>query len=147
MNYVIGSDHAGFETKEAIRREMTAWGLAVADAGVFEPSPADYPDIAKAVAEKVLEDPGTMGVLVCGSGVGMSIVANRFRGVRAALAFNVEVAELCRRHNDANILVLPGRFLSLDEALRLVRAWVDTPFDGGRHQRRLDKIAALDRGL
>lgn len=147
MIYVIGSDHAGFETKEAIRREMAAWGLTVTDAGVFDPGPADYPDIAKAVAEKVSEDPGTMGVLVCGSGVGMSIVANRFRGVRAALAFNVEVAELCRRHNDANVLVLPGRFLSLDEALRLVRAWVDTPFEGGRHQRRLDKIAALDRGL
>ena len=142
MRYVIGSDHAGFPMKEFLRRELVSLGFEMEDAGVFDTNPADYPDVAKAVARSVQAHPGDRGILVCGSGVGMSIVANRFRGIRAALCANETVAELSRRHNDANILVLPGRFLSEEEALRMVKVWSETPFDGGRHQARVEKIDA-----
>ena len=142
MRYVIGSDHAGFPMKEFLRRQLVSLGFEMEDAGVFDTNPADYPDVARAVARGVLSRPGDRGILVCGSGVGMSIVANRFRGIRAALCANETVAELSRRHNDANVLVLPGRFLTEEEALRMVKIWSETPFDGGRHQVRVEKIDA-----
>ncbi len=142
MRYVIGSDHAGFPMKEFLRRELASLGFEMEDAGVFDTNPADYPDVAKAVARRVLSRSGDRGILVCGSGIGMSIVANRFPGIRAALCANETVAELSRRHNDANVLVLPGRFLTEEEALRMVKIWSETPFDGGRHQARVEKIDA-----
>lgn len=140
MQTIIGSDHAGFGMKEAIRAEFERWGLPLHDAGCFGTASADYPDIAREVAGRLHAGEFDRGILICGSGVGMSITANRFPGIRAALCCSEEMAVLSRRHNDANILVLPGRLLPIAEAIRMVRAWLDTPFEGGRHARRLAKI-------
>ena len=140
MTYIIGSDHAGYAMKESIRFELDRLGHPPIDCGAPSADPVDYPVIARQVTGLVCADPQARGILICGSGVGMSIVANRQPGIRAALCFTEEMAELCRRHNDANILVLPGRYLPLATAWRMVRVWMDTPFDGGRHTRRVALI-------
>lgn len=144
MKIAIGTDHAGFEAKEALRKALEEKGEEVLDCGTFSSEPVDYPGYARAVAEKVLSGEAERGVLVCGSGVGMSIAANKFPGIRAALCFSREVAELCRLHNDANVLVLPGRFFSAVELFGMVEIWLSTPFAGGRHKRRLDEIASIE---
>jgi ribose 5-phosphate isomerase B len=141
---IIASDHAGVEMKAAVAAELRRRGLSVTDAGPATADPVDYPDYAAAVAGQVSAAAFPRGVLICGSGIGMSIAANKFAGVRAGVCLTEEMAALSRRHNDANILVLPGRLIAVDEALRIVRTWLETPFEGGRHQRRLDKIAALE---
>ena len=142
---IIGSDHAGFCLKDALRRALLSSGMAITDVGAQDETAAvDYPDFAAQVARKVSSGEYPRGILICGSGAGMVIVANKFPGVRAVLCMNEEMARLCREHNDANILVLAGRFIDDPAGLRIMRTWLDTPFEGGRHQRRLEKIEAIE---
>lgn len=139
MAIAIGSDHAGFELKEKIRDYLGSAGHEVKDEGCFSAERADYPDYAHAVAHLVLSG-NYLGVLLCGSGNGIAMSANKHPGIRAALCWNRQIAELGRQHNNANILVLPARFISEEEALACVKVFMDTPFEGGRHQDRVDKI-------
>lgn len=136
----IGSDHAGFQLKERLKEELHRLGYAVEDVGTDSDSSVDYPDFAHVVASRVEEGKATRGVLLCGTGLGMSYAANRHRGVRAAVAWSPEVARLAREHNDANVLVLPARFLNEDDGVAILRTWLETPFEGGRHHRRVIKI-------
>jgi ribose 5-phosphate isomerase B len=142
MRYAIGCDHAGFGMKEAIKSEFAKWGGELVDCGTHGPESVDYPDYARDVASRVVSGECERGILICGTGIGMSITANRFAGIRAALCFNEEMAELSRQHNDANILVLPGRCIPIGQALRIVELWMRIHFEGGRHRRRLEKIDA-----
>jgi ribose 5-phosphate isomerase B len=136
----IAADHAGFEMKARLSRVLRDRGFVVDDKGANSPEATDYPGYAKAVASAVSTGTAKRGVLLCGSGIGMDIVANRYRGVRAALAWNAEIASLSRRHNDSNILVLPARYISEEEGIRMLEAWLTTDFEGGRHQRRVMQI-------
>lgn len=137
----IGCDHAAFEAKERLKGLLQARGRGVHDFGVHSTARADYPDVARPLAEAVSRGDFCCGVLLCGTGLGMSYVANRFPGVRASLCWSTEAAQLARDHNDANILVLPGRIPTLDPLEAILTTWLDTPFsDGERHQRRIDKI-------
>jgi ribose 5-phosphate isomerase B len=136
----IGADHAGFELKERLVRELRTLGYEPLDLGTGGPESVDYPDFAHAVAERVERHQAERGVLLCGTGLGMSYAANRHPGVRAAVAWSAEVAQLAREHNDANVLILPARFVSEDEGVAILRAWLDARFAGGRHSRRVAKI-------
>lgn len=136
----IASDHAGFEMKEHLTRALRGLGYEVEDLGTHSPASTDYPDYAHPLAERVETGAAKRGVLLCGTGLGMSYAANRHHGVRAAVAWAPEIAELARKHNDANVLVLPARFVSEEDAVRILRTWLDTPFEGGRHQGRVAKI-------
>jgi len=136
----IGADHAGFALKERLVRELRALGYEPLDVGTHSADSTDYPDYAHPVAEKVEHGEAARGVLLCGSGLGMSYAANRHPGVRAAVAWSPEVAELSRRHNDANVLVLPARFVSEEEGVAILKKWLATPFEAGRHLRRIEKI-------
>jgi len=141
MEIIIGSDHAGFELKEACRSFLQSQThLTVRDAGVFSQDSADDPEIAHQVAGAVSRGEYGKGILICGTGLGMSIVANRYKGVRAALCHNLYTARLSRLHNDANILVMGGRVLGQGIAIEMVELFLDTPFEGGRHLRRLELI-------
>jgi ribose 5-phosphate isomerase B len=141
---LIASDHAGFELKEHLERVLQARGIGVVDLGPQSDTSTDYADFAHPVARAIAEGRAIRGVLMCGTGLGMSYTANRWPGVRAAIAWSPEIAALARQHNDANVLVLPARFVTKDEAIAILAAWLDTPFDGGRHARRIEKI---DSGL
>ena len=145
MRVAVGADHRGVELKRRIRRAVVAAGCDCTDLGVHSEQPADYPDVARQAAEGVAEGTFDRAVLICASGVGMSIAANKVRGVRAALVHTAEGARLCREHNDANILALAGRTLDPDDAAVVVAAFLDTAFAGGRHRRRVDKIIAMER--
>ena len=136
----VGADHAGFEMKERLVKELAALGYEPVDVGTHSAVSTDYPDYAHLVAEQVARGEAKRGVLLCGTGLGMSYAANRHHGVRAAVAWTPEIAKLAREHNDANVLVLPARFVSTDEGIAILKTWLDTPFEGGRHQRRVDKI-------
>jgi ribose 5-phosphate isomerase B len=136
----IGADHAGFALKERLKQELRSLGYEPLDLGTNSADSTDYPDYAHPVAEQVERGAVRRGVLLCGTGLGMAYAANRHHGVRAAVAWTPEVARLARAHNDANILVLPARFVSEQEGLEILRAWLSEPFEGGRHQRRVDKI-------
>jgi ribose 5-phosphate isomerase B len=136
----IASDHAGFEMKEKIKAELIALGYDVQDLGTHSPASTDYPDYAHPVAAEVENGTAKRGVLLCGTGLGMSYAANRHPHVRAAVAWTPEIAELARKHNDANVLVLPARFVSEEDGVAILKAWLDTPFEGGRHERRVEKI-------
>jgi ribose 5-phosphate isomerase B len=136
----IGSDHAGFEMKQAMIAELGRLGYAVEDVGTHSTESTDYPDYAHPVAHEVETGEAQRGILLCGTGLGMSYAANRHHGVRAAVAWTPEVARLAREHNDANVLVLPARCIDLPTATAILHAWLDTPFAGGRHQRRVAKI-------
>lgn len=137
----MGADHAGYELKAKLIDELKRLGYDPVDVGALTLDPQDdYPDFARPVAEAVSRGEVQRGVLTCGSGLGMSFVANRYPNVRAAVVWSPEVAELSRKHNDANILVLPSRFMSDSESLDTLRRWLDTPFEGGRHERRVEKI-------
>jgi len=140
MRVGIGSDHNGFALKGHLREFLAAHGYHVHDFGALSEEPVDYPDIAVTVAEAILAGTVERGILVCGTGLGMAYAANRHPGVRAAVAWNPEVARLARAHNDANILVLPARFVNEQEGLAILRAWLAEPFEGGRHLRRVQKI-------
>lgn len=136
----IGADHAGFALKERLKQELRSLGFEPLDLGTHSADSTDYPDYAHPVAEQVERGEVRRGVLLCGTGLGMAYAANRHHGVRAAVAWTPEVARLARAHNDSNILVLPARFVSEQEGLEILRAWLGEPFEGGRHQRRVDKI-------
>jgi len=137
---LVASDHAGFELKEKIVRVLREHGYDARDLGTDTAEATDYADYAHPLAHAVSEGEATRGVLLCGTGLGMSYTANRYPRVRAAVAWTPEVAKLARQHNDANVLVLPARFVSDDESVRILEAWLDTPFEGGRHERRVGKI-------
>ncbi|MDP3507316.1 MAG: ribose 5-phosphate isomerase B [Candidatus Melainabacteria bacterium] len=142
----LGSDHAGFELKQAIRDLLIQQALNVEDFGTFSLESCDYPDYARKVAEAVSQGVCAKGILVCGSGVGVSIVANKVRKVRAALVSEVEAAILSRQHNDANVLCLGARTTSQGQAKEIIAAWLATEFEGGRHQRRINKIEQSRQG-
>ena len=141
---VIGSDHGGLELKAAVSEALRQRGLEVVDLGTDNGDSVDYPDFAEKVAAAVSRGEAACGILVCGTGIGMSIVANKFPGVRAALVTDEFMARMAKEHNNANILVLGGRVLEAMTAARLVSVWLDATFEGGRHQRRLDKITQLE---
>ncbi|MDX9820856.1 MAG: ribose 5-phosphate isomerase B [Syntrophales bacterium] len=144
---VIGADHAGFDLKVALKRLLDRLGYSVHDVGTFSSESVDYPDIAAEVARRVSTGEFARGILVCGSGIGMSITANRFPHVRAALCMDAETARLSRQHNDANILVLAGRRTDPNTAGEITQVWLRTAFEGGRHQRRLEKIGTIEDSL
>lgn len=136
---MIGSDHAGFDLKSMIIRHIEALGEEVHDFGPFAADSVDYPDYAHPVAEAVLNE-ATLGILICGSGNGVAMTANKHANIRAALCWTVELAELAKQHNNANILCIPARFVSEQTALTMVDAFLNTPFEGGRHNNRVGKI-------
>jgi ribose 5-phosphate isomerase B len=137
----VGADHAGFDLKQKLVAELEKLGYEPIDVGPTTLDPADdFPDYAKPVAKAVSGGVVRRGVLTCGTGLGMVYTANRYPHVRAAVAWSPEIAELARKHNDANILVLPSRFVSDEEGLEILHTWLDTKFEGGRHQRRVEKI-------
>ena len=137
---LIASDHAGFELKEKLEAELKALGYSVEDLGPADETSIDYADYAHPLAERISSGENARGVLLCGTGLGMSYAANRHAHVRAAVAWTPEIAALAREHNDANVLVLPARFLGEEEGRAILKAWLDTPFAGGRHARRVAKI-------
>jgi ribose 5-phosphate isomerase B len=139
---LIASDHAGFELKEKLKAQLQRRGVAYEDLGTHSADSVDYPDYARRVAEAVSKGEAERGVLVCGSGQGMAMAANRFHGVRAALPFNEETARLVREHNDSNVLALGGRVLPAETAEKILDVWLTTPFAGGRHAGRVKKIDA-----
>jgi len=147
MKIILASDHAGFDCKSQILRYLSENQVETLDLGTDGSSSVDYPDYALKVAQRVSEGLDKRGILICGTGIGMSIVANKLPGVRAALCHNLETAEASRRHNDANILILGARVLDLDVALSIVALWLKTPFEEGRHQRRLDKLQKIEQSL
>ena len=140
MKIIIGSDHAGFDLKEALKESLDG----MVDVGTYSEDSVDYPDFAARVARAISSGEFEKGILICGSGVGMSIVANKFPGVRAALCTDTDTARMSRMHNDANILVLAGRRTDVKTAAAIVRVWSNTEFEGGRHERRLDKIRNIE---
>jgi len=143
----VGSDHGGLELKEAIKASLTVRGLDVDDYGTDNGDSVDYPDFAEKVAAAVSRGDVELGILVCGTGIGMSIVANKFPGVRAALATDEFMAQMAKEHNNANVLVLGGRVLAKDLAVKMVNMWLDSTYEAGRHQRRLDKISRLEEDV
>ena len=137
---LVASDHAGFELKEKLKKALDGMGVAYRDLGPATADPVDYPDSAHRVAEEISRGEAERGLLVCGSGQGMAMAANRHRGVRAALAADEETARLSREHNDANVLALGGRLVDHARAERILKVWLETPFAGGRHAGRVAKI-------
>lgn len=145
MNQIIpiASDHGGFEMKEYLIEQLKKWGYEVKDYGTHSTESVDYPDMIHPLATAIENGEYPLGIILCGSGNGAQMTANHHHGVRAALCWNVELAELARRHNDANILALPGRFIDNETAWDMVQVFLNTPFDGGRHTQRVEKIESL----
>lgn len=141
MKIAIGSDHAGFDLKEKIKGLLTNKNIEVEDFGTFSTASVDYPDFAHPTSKAVEDNKADLGILLCGSGNGIAMTANKHQGIRAAICWNTELAELARQHNDANILVLPARFISEDLGLEIVKSFLNNEFEGGRHKRRVEKIA------
>jgi ribose 5-phosphate isomerase B len=141
---LIASDHAGFELKQKLEAQLRALGYEVDDLGPSSDASTDYADYAHPLASRVSSGEAARGVLLCGTGLGMSYTANRYPHVRAAVAWTPEIAALAREHNDANVLVLPARFVGEEEGKAILTAWLDTPFAGGRHARRIAKIERDD---
>ena len=137
----VGADHAGFEYKAAVVKHLNKLGYQVADFGTYSSNSVDYPDFAHPTANSVEKEETSCGILVCGSANGVAITANKHQGIRAALCWQKDIAELARRHNNANILCLPARFVSLDDALQIIDTFLTTSFEGGRHEGRVNKIA------
>ncbi len=136
----IASDHAGFALKQQLERALGDMGYDVDDLGTDSAESTDYADFAHPLAKRVSDGEVQRGVLLCGTGLGMSYTANRYPRVRAAIAWSPEIAKLAREHNDANVLVLPARFVTEGEGVAILKTWLETPFEGGRHARRVDKI-------
>lgn len=141
LKLAFGADHAGYELKEFLKKYIEEKGATVTDYGTFSTDSTDYPDYAHKVAEAVEGNQADLGILVCGSGNGINMAANKHAGIRSALSWNAEVAALARMHNNANVLALPGRFISTDEGKKILDAFLSADFEGGRHQRRVDKIS------
>ena len=144
MRIALGADHAGVVLKMSVREFLDARDVTYTDFGPTTSQPVDYPDYAVQVARGVASGEFDHGILICGSGIGMTIAANKVRRIRAAAPGDPDAARLCREHNDANVLALGARTLSAEQARRIVEAFLATPFGGGRHQRRIDKISALE---
>lgn len=140
----MASDHAGFEMKERLRGVLTDLGYEVEDIGTHSTASTDYADYAHPLAHEVSTGVAKRGILLCGTGLGMSYVANRYPGVRASVAWTSEIAALARKHNDSNVLCVPARFLSDEDAIAIVQTWLDTGFEGGRHELRVEKIERDD---
>ena len=145
MKYYIGADHAGIEIKAFVKDLFEQRGHEVIDMGPYSKDRVDYPDFAEKVCKKVLEDVGSMGILICGSGLGMSMAANKFDGIRAALCHNEYSAKMARKHNDANILCLGERVSGEGMIEAIIKAWDKAEFEGGRHTQRVEKINALGK--
>jgi ribose 5-phosphate isomerase B len=141
---VIGSDHAGYKLKEHIKKILETIGIPYEDVGVYNEDPSDYPIYSARVASKVSNGTFKRGIVTCGSGIGASIVANRFKKVRAALCITPEMGRMSRSHNDANVLVLGQRITTFEIALEIVKNWLTTPFDGGRHAHRIEQIDTVE---
>jgi len=141
----IGADHAGFHAKETVRKYLEQAGYAVDDVGTWSEESVDYPEFARAVAQRVASGKDQLGILSCGTGIGMAITANKVPGIRAAVAHDAMTARLAREHNDANILTFGGRVLDDARAVEIVRDFLNARFAGGRHQRRIDEITELDK--
>lgn len=137
----IGADHAGFQLKEFLKKELGLLNYEFKDFGCFSEESIDYPDYAHPVAEMIESNSDMLGILICGSGNGINMTANKHQGVRSALCWKKEIAELARQHNNANIITLPARFITEQEALEMVKVFLITAFEGGRHQNRVNKIA------
>lgn len=144
MKIAIGCDHGGFEHKNAILNHLTENGFEVKDFGIYENVSVDYPDIAKKVCESIQNGESELGILVCGTGIGMSLAANKHKGIRAAVLSDHFSAKYTRLHNNANVLCLGGRVIGIGTALELVDLFVSTEFEGGRHQLRIDKITEIE---
>lgn len=136
----IGADHAGFQLKAVIISHFSNLGYQFKDYGTYKEDSIDYPDFGHPVAQHVAENENVLGIAICGSGNGINMTINKHRGIRGALCWNKEVTQLARQHNDANIIALPARFISEQEAIKMVSLFFETQFEGGRHQRRIDKI-------
>ena len=134
------SDHAGFETKQAVMEYLKSQGIEYKDFGTYSTDSCDYPDFAHLCAVAVEKGECYPGIAICGSGEGISMTLNKHQGIRAALCWITEIAKLARQHNDANVLAMPGRFVSNEEAVEMLKVFMETPFEGGRHQKRIDKI-------
>ena len=141
MKIVVAADHGGFELKEQVKAALVAGGEEVVDIGCFSSESVDYPDFAEKAVSLILQNECQMGILICGTGIGMSIAANRYRAIRAANCSNVHTAQLSREHNNANVLCLGARVLEAEVAIEMVRVWLHTAFSGGRHQRRISKVS------
>ena len=144
MKIVIGSDHGGFELKEVLKEHLIQKGFDVSDIGTYDTNSVDYPDIAATACQKVVSGECAWGVLVCGTGIGISIAANKVSGIRCALVSNEYAAKMTKRHNNANMLAFGGRVTGPDLAKNILDAYINAEFEGGRHQNRIDKIDALE---
>lgn len=144
MKIAIAADHAGFEEKEKVKKTLDEIGVEYTDMGTNSADSVDYPDYARKVGEAVAAGEFEKGILVCGSGTGMAIAANKVPGIRAAVAWNEEIARLSRQHNNANVLSLAARFIPDEEQAKIVKAWLETDFEGGRHERRVEKITQIE---
>lgn len=145
MQIGLACDHGGFELKEELKAFLKSHGVEPVDMGAFSEDSVDYPDFGVLVAEKVSRGELQKGILICGTGIGMSIVANKFPRIRAALVNDLYSSRCSREHNDANILIIGGRIVGKELAREIVKVWLETPFGGGRHKRRLEKIEALEK--
>jgi len=146
MKIALGSDHAGFQAKEALKVALATAGHVVEDLGTKSTESVDYSDFGLRVARAVSEGAAERGIAICGTGIGMCIAANKVRGIRAAVAHDAFTAEMSRRHNDANVLCLGARLLAEDRIRELSRLWLETPFEGGRHERRIGRISDYEKG-
>ena len=147
ISIALGSDHAGFQLKEFIKEKLEEQSYKIHDFGVFSPEPSDFPIEAEKVSVAVAKNKYSRGILFCGTGIGMSIAANKVKGIRAAVCWNEYTAKVSISHNNANILCLGGRILSEDEALRIVKIWLSEEYEGGRHKRRIDLIKEIENKL
>ncbi|MFK7899607.1 MAG: ribose 5-phosphate isomerase B [Cyclobacteriaceae bacterium] len=143
MKLIIGNDHAGYDQKEAVKSFLIEKGYEVIDAGAYSAESVDYPDFAHAVSQGVISGKAELGILLCGTGNGVCMTANKHQDIRAGLCWSSEIAQLIRQHNNANVICIPARFISEKESLACVEAFVTTDFEGGRHQRRIDKMGCM----
>lgn len=143
MIVAIAGDHGGFALKQRIREHLIERGIKIADLGTDSEESVDYPEFGKACAQAVASGKADRGIVICGTGIGISIAANRIRGIRCGLCTSVEMAELSRKHNNANMLAMGGRIMSVEDAIRITDAWLDTEFEGGRHSRRVDMLDSI----
>ena len=145
MRIALGADHAGYQLKDQIKQHLEQQGMSICDEGTSSPESVDYPDYARVVAHDVSEQRADLGILVCGSGIGMAITANKVDGIRAANVSTEYEAQMSREHNNANVLALGARILNPDQAFAIVDKWLATQFAGGRHERRVEKITAIEQ--
>ena len=145
MKIAVGTDHGAIEYKDTIVKHLTELGHEVDDCGTNSPESCDYPDYALVVAEKVAAGLSDIGILMCGTGIGMSLAANKVKGIRAAVVPNVEYAKLAKQHNNANIICLSGRFMSLDDCIKCIDVFMNEEFEGDRHERRVNKIMEIEK--